>query len=240
MSVMSVMLARNPIEKPNCASHDGDDAHDDEMQPYSNGPLITTEEGLQAIVPKIQQTEVVALDLETTGLDPRRNRIRLLTLATDSGSWIVDNFSVDVEPLLEILKDKTLAVHNAMHDSLFLRQLGNRHLGRVVDTMTLSRMAHAGERSEVGKRLEHSLEACCERELGVTLDKRHQKDDWSGDLSEEMLAYAAEEARILLPLSEALEDKLLVAGQEWALAIEERALLAGLATAYAGVPVDTK
>jgi DNA polymerase I-like protein with 3'-5' exonuclease and polymerase domains len=228
----------NPIEKPNCASHDGDDAHDDEMQPYSNGPLITTEEGLQAIVPKIQQTEVVALDLETTGLDPRRNRIRLLSLATDSGSWIVDNFSVDVEPLLEILKDKTLAVHNAMHDSLFLRQLGYRHLGRVVDTMTLSRMAHAGERDEGSKRLKHSLEACCERELGVTLDKSHQKDDWSEDLSEEMLAYAAEDARVLLPLYESLVEKLLVAGQERAMEIEERALLAGIEMAHNGVLVD--
>jgi DNA polymerase I-like protein with 3'-5' exonuclease and polymerase domains len=228
----------NPIEKPDCAPHDGDDAHDDEMQPYSNGPLITTEEGLKAIVPKIQEAEVVALDSETTGLDPRRDRIRLLSLATDSGSWIVDDFSVDIEPLLEILKDKSLAVHNAMHDSLFLRQLGNRHLGRVVDTMTLSRMAHAGERNEVGKRLEHSLEACCERELGVTLDKSHQKDDWSGDLSEEMLTYAAEDARVLLPLYEALVEKLLVAGQERAMEIEGRALLAGIEMAHNGVLVD--
>jgi len=147
---------------------------------------------------------------------------------------------VDVEPLLEILKDKTLIVHNAMHDLLFLRQLGYRHNGRVVDTMTLSRMAHAGERAGDGKRLEHSLEACCKRELDITLDKSHQKDDWSGDLSEEMLTYAAEDARILWPLYEALEDKLLVAGQENAMEIEERALLAGIEMAHNGVAVDKK
>src|SRR5215213_6082629 len=115
-----------------------------------------------------------------------------------------------------------------MHDLLFLRQLGYRHNGRVVDTVTLSRMAHAGERAGDGKRLEHSLEACCKRELDIPLDKSHQREDWSGDLSEEMLTYAAEDARILLPLYQALEDKLLVAGQEWPLEIEERALLAGI------------
>src|SRR5215217_9026167 len=176
MTVMTLMTLRaaegasdrhgeNAIEKPNSAAHDDGDAHDDELQAFSKAPLITTEEGLKAIVPKIQEAEVVALDSETTGLDPRRDRIRLLSLATDSGSWIIDNFSVDVEPLLEILKDKTLIVHNAMYDLLFLRQLGYRHNGRVVDTMTLSRMAHAGERAGGGKRLDHSLKDCCEREV---------------------------------------------------------------------------
>jgi DNA polymerase I-like protein with 3'-5' exonuclease and polymerase domains len=228
----------NPIEKPDCASHDDDDADDDEMQSYSKAPLITTEEGLKTIVPKIKQTEVVALDLETTGLDPRRDRIRLLSLATQSETWIVDTFSVDIERLLDILMDETLVVHNAMYDLLLLRRLGYVHRGRVVDTMTLSRMVHAGERDEDSERLEHSLEACCERELNVKLDKSHQKDDWSGDLSEEMLTYAAEDARILLPLYEVLEDMLLAAGQEHAMEIEERALLAGIEMAHNGVAVD--
>ena len=228
----------NPIEPLDSASHDGDDAHDDGMQPFSKAPLVTSEEGLQAIVPEVRKADVVALDLETTGLDPRRDRTRLLSLATESEAWIVDNFSVDIRPLLEILKDKTLLIHNAMHDLLFLRQLGYRHYGRAVDTMTLSRMAHAGEKSEGGKRLEHSLEVCCKRELDLKLDKSHQKDDWSRDLSEEMLTYAAEDARVLLALYEALEDKLLTAGQEQALKIEGRALLAGIEMAHAGVAVD--
>src|SRR5829696_9208863 len=217
----------NPIRRPNSTDHDGNDGNDDELQPFSKAPLLTTEKGLKTIVPKIQEAEVVALDLETTGLDPRKDRTRLLSLAPEGGTWIIDNFFVDVEPLLEILKDKTLIVHNAMHDLLFLRQLGYVHRGRVVDTMTLSRMVHAGERDEEGKRLQHTLEACCKRELNVTLDKSRQTDDWSGELSDEMLAYAAEDARVLLPLYEALEEKLLATGQEWVMEIEEQALLAG-------------
>jgi DNA polymerase I len=145
---------------------------------------------------------------------------------------------VDIEPLLEILKDKTLIVHNAMHDLLFLRQRGYVHSGQVLDTMILSRMAHAGERDEGGKRLEHTLEACCKRELNVTLDKSHQTDDWSGELSEEMLAYAAEDARVLLPLYEVLEEKLLATDQERVMEIEEGSLLAGIEMAHAGVAVD--
>jgi DNA polymerase I-like protein with 3'-5' exonuclease and polymerase domains len=230
--------SENPIEKPDSTDHDDDDAHDDEMQPFSKAPLIATDDDLRAIIPKIQEAKVVALDSETTGLDPHKHQIRLLQIATEGGTWIIDCFSVDIEPLLEILKDKTLIVHNAMHDLLFLRQLGYVHRGRVVDTMILSRMAHAGERDEEGKRLEHSLEACCKRELNVTLDKSRQTDDWSGELSEEMLAYAAEDARVLMPLYEALEEMLLATDQEWIMEIEERALLAGIEMAHAGVPVD--
>jgi DNA polymerase I-like protein with 3'-5' exonuclease and polymerase domains len=230
--------SENTIEKPDSAGRDDDDAHDDEMQPSSKAPVITTEKDLQGLMSKLDEAKVVAFDSETTGLDSRRDRIRLLQIATEGGIWIIDCFSVNIKPLLEILKDKTLIVHNAMHDLVFLRQLGYVHQGRVVDTMILSRMAHAGERDEEGKRLEHSLEACCKRELDVTLDKSHQTDDWSGYLSEEMLAYAAEDARVLLPLYEALEETLLATDQEWVMEIDERALLAGIEMAHHGVPVD--
>lgn len=137
-----------------------------------------------------------------------------------------------------MLKDKTLIVHNAMFDLLFLRQLGYRHHSRVVDTMILSRMLYAGERDEEGNRLEHSLEVCSKRELGIEMDKTAQTADWSGSLTEEMLAYATEDARVLLPLYEALKEKLFAAGQEHALEIEERALLCGIEMAYSGVAVD--
>jgi DNA polymerase-1 len=154
--------------------------------------------------------------------------------------WLVDNFSVDVLRHFEALKEKPLVVHNAMHDLLFLRHLGYLHQGQVADTMTLSRMVYAGERDEDGKRFEHSLEACCGRELGLALDKTHQKADWSGALSEEMLAYAATDARVLLPLHGTLEKKLWDAGQECAVEIEERAIPAGIEMAYTGVPAYKK
>ena len=125
-----------------------------------------------------------------------------------------------------------------MFDLLFLRRLGYVHEGCITDTMILSRMVHAGERDAAGKRLDHSLEACCKRELGLDLDKTHQKADWSGDLSEEMLQYAAEDARVLLLLHEVLARKIRKQSQERAGEIEERVLPAVIEMAHAGVPVD--
>ncbi len=251
----------NPIESPDSADSDDDDTHDDEMQTTSKASFITTEAGLQALIPEMREVDVVAIDLETTrpkpettsedpdtsdlnsdttGVDPKSHKIRVLSLATERGTWIVDFFAVDPRGLLDILKDKTLVIHNAMFDLLFLRQIDYQHRGRVIDTMTLSRMVYAGERDRESKRLKHTLEACCERELEVKLDKTHQQHDWSGELTEDMLAYAAEDARVLLPLREALEEKLLAADQERAVEIEERALLAGIEMAHNGVAVDKR
>jgi len=73
--------------------------------------LITTEEDLRSVILGSKAAEVVALDHETTGLDPRRDRIRLLSPTTGEGAWLVDNFSVDVRDLLEVLGYNSLVVH---------------------------------------------------------------------------------------------------------------------------------
>jgi DNA polymerase-1 len=193
---------------------------------------------VSALVEEIGAAEVVALDLETTGLDPRRDSIRLISLATPGGIWLIDCSKLDPGPILAALAGKKLIAHNSMFDLLFLRRLGYMHEGLITDTMILSRMVHAGERDASGKRLDHSLEACCERELDLELDKTHQKADWSGELSDEKLMYAAEDARILLLLHEALARKIRKQGQERAVEIEERVLPAVIEMAHAGVPAD--
>jgi ribonuclease D len=82
------------------------------------------------------------LDLETTGLDPRRDRIRLLTLATERGTWLVDCFEVDLRPLFPVLAEKELVIHNARFDLGFLAQMGFElgEGGKVLDTMLLSQL----------------------------------------------------------------------------------------------------
>lgn len=84
----------------------------------------------------------VALDLETTGLDSRRDRVRLLTLATEEGTWLVDCFEVDPRPIFPVLAGKELVAHNALFELGFLAEMGFElgEGGRVLDTMLLSQM----------------------------------------------------------------------------------------------------
>src|SRR3954468_16664827 len=86
----------------------------------------------------------------------------------------------------------------------------------------------------------HSLEAVAWRELGIKLDKEHQKAGWGGELSPSMIKYAATDAQVLLPLAEIFESKLKDAGLERVWEIEHRALPAVLWMQNAGLPFDVE
>ena len=86
----------------------------------------------------------------------------------------------------------------------------------------------------------HSLEAVARRELGIEVDKTHQKADWSGELSSSMIEYAATDAQVLLPIAEIFEPRIENAGLERVCEIEHRALPAILWMQHAGLPFDVE
>ncbi len=182
----------------------------------------------------------VGLDTETTGLDPARDRVRLVQIALGDDTCVIDLFALtdpaaDLAPLFEVLATVEVIGHNVQFDLRFLARVGFTP-GRVFDTMLASRVLHAGDRSANNARLTHGLEDVVARELGQTLDKTHQRADWSGPLTPAMLGYAAADAAVLLPLAEALKRQLARANLTATSDIEMRAL-PGIAWA-APVAVD--
>src|SRR5262249_2251444 len=111
--------------------------------------VVNDRSGLEMVGAALGDTDLVGLDLETTGLHPRTDRIRLLSLALDTidggtlVSW-VDCFAVDPSPLWEALADRELVLHNAAFDLAFLAQLGFMPTGKVYDTMLLAQLLTAG------------------------------------------------------------------------------------------------
>src|SRR5688500_6034432 len=89
-------------------------------------------------------------------------------------------------------------------------------------------------------RVSHKLKDVVRRELAVELDKDHQKADWGGQLTDEMLAYAATDTKVLLPLADALALKAKEAKLELAAEIECLALPAMTWMANAGLPFDAE
>jgi DNA-binding CsgD family transcriptional regulator len=201
--------------------------------------LITTQEQLAEVIADLKDADLMALDLETTGLDPRKDSMRLLSLATKGATYIVDCRSVDPTELFPILAQKTLVAHNAQFDQGFLSPLGFEP-GKVADTMVLSQLLYAGSKVEPLKRgqISHSLDSVVERELGLELDKTHQSGDWGGTLTPEMLEYAAMDVEILLPLYDVLKTKIEEAGLAYVAQIEHKALPAVVWMSSAGVPID--
>src|SRR5262245_50884198 len=80
--------------------------------------------GLATLAAALEETAVVSLDLETTGLDPRSDRVRLLSLSLDTSdggvfAYLVDCFAVDPCPLFLTLAEKDLVIHHGAFDLAF-------------------------------------------------------------------------------------------------------------------------
>jgi DNA polymerase I-like protein with 3'-5' exonuclease and polymerase domains len=199
--------------------------------------LVNDGAGLDMVAAALEETSLVGLDLETTGLDVRTDRVRLLSLALDTidGStfaYLVDCFAVDPSPLWDTLADKELVLHNAAFDLAFLARMGFTPAGKVRDTMLLAQLLTAGTNERV------TLAACCERCLGRSLDKAEQKSDWSGRLTEAQLAYAALDVEVLGQLFKTLAGKIKEAGLVEAAKIEQRCLPAVVWMGQRGVALD--
>ncbi len=170
--------------------------------------LITTPDELQAAVAQFAAETFIGFDTETTGLDPHRARLRLLQFATPQESFILDAFhfpATALKPLLDILAaNRPIKVaHNAKFDAEFLLKHHGVRLGAVFDTYLASLLISAGNESD-----RHGLEPVAARYLNIELDKSFQVSDWSGELSESQLEYAARDAQVLLPLREKLQAKI--------------------------------
>jgi DNA polymerase-1 len=197
--------------------------------------LVRDAEGLRVVLAAVEGSVRVGLDVETTGLDPRKDRARLLQVAPDRGEavYLVDCFHADPRPLFEALAGKALVGHHLAFDLGFLAALGFEP-GECHDTLLLSQLLH-GMRQKKGF---HGLAAALKRELGSDLPKELQRSDWSGALSQEQLDYAARDAAVLLPLFRSLSDKVRAAGMEQVAEIERRALPAVAWLARSGAMVD--
>jgi DNA polymerase I len=204
--------------------------------------LARTGADLDAVVTAVGESRLVGLDLETTGLDPRADRVRLIAVNCDTNAggrftYLVDAFAIDPTSLLAALTDTELVIHNAAFDLGFLGRLGFTP-GRVHDTLLLSQVLYASARTRGVAPVRHGLKECCERELGLELTKDLQASDWSGALSPDQLDYSATDAAVLPPLFRALTEKTEQAGLTAAIAVEAAAIPAVAWMAAAGVPFD--
>jgi DNA polymerase I len=201
--------------------------------------LVIAQDQLAEVIADLNDVGLVGLDLETTGLNPHKDSIRLLSLATEAGTYIVDCRSVDPVQLFPILAETTLVAHNALFDLSFLAALGFE-LGKVADTMILSQLLYAGAKVEPLKRgqTSHSLDSVVKRELGLEIDKTHQNSDWDGTLTPQMIEYAAKDVEVLLPLNEGLKAKIEEADLTNVAEVEHRTLPAVVWMSSAGVPID--
>ncbi|MEP7228136.1 MAG: ribonuclease D [Gemmatimonadales bacterium] len=197
------------------------------VAPRPDGPpdpgvrLINSQAELEHLFQRFQGEPLLAVDTEAASFHRFHDRIYLLQLSSRRETAVVDPLAVtSLAPLAAALADPGIEI--VFHDADYDLRLLNLEYGFGITNLFDTRIA-AQLLNEPGV----GLAALLEKYLGVKLDKRYQRADWSArPLSPEMLEYAAADTHHLPTLRDLLRQQLRERGRlEWA--EEEFALATG-------------
>jgi ribonuclease D len=149
----------------------------------------------------------VAVDTETLGLNPLRDRLCLVQLsAGDDSAHVVQLGAGDYAApnLKKLFTDP--AVSKIFHYARFDIATIRHHLGVECQPVFCTKIASKLARTYTG---DHGLSDLCAELLGIQLSKQQQQSDWAAEtLSEEQLEYAALDVLYLHRLRDELKAKL--------------------------------
>jgi ribonuclease D len=157
-------------------------------------------------------TGSVAVDTETMGLKPHRDRLCLVQLSAGDGTahlvqlipTALGGTGYDCPNLKAVLADPTLT--KIMHFARFDVGILQHALGITVSPIVCTKIAARLVRTFTDR---HGLAALCRDMLGVDLSKQQQSSDWGAtNLKPEQLAYAASDVLYLHALWEKMDTLL--------------------------------
>lgn len=161
---------------------------------------------------RLDTSDFIAFDTETLQLQPERAKMRLVQLGSAGNDTVVliDCFQMskeDWQTLREFFTKpaRYWMAHNAVFDLGWLQAHDIYPAGHVLCTMLASRLLTNGLPN-----VRHTLDALVKRYLGKELSKELQKSDWSGELTEAQLEYAARDVSSLMQLNTPMMKKLSV------------------------------
>ena len=164
---------------------------------------ITKQIELKTILKEIEELKkesFISLDVETSGMESRRDNIRLVQLKINNNIYILNIETLEMKYLVYILnlleeKEVTFILQNAKFDLKFIYHNINIMLSKVYDSMVAESVIS-------GAKLKYSsLVVLLKKYLGVVLDKEVRLDFVEKDtITEEMLIYSALDVEYLYDL----------------------------------------
>jgi ribonuclease D len=163
------------------------------------------------------ESEAIAIDTETMGLLPQRDRLCLIQLCNLEGNVTAVRIAkgqTDAPNLKKLLEAANIqkVFHFARFDIATLRH----HLGIQVQPIFCTKIASKLARTYTNR---HGLKDVVQELEKVELDKSAQSSDWgnAANLSEAQLSYAANDVRYLLNVQQKL-TQMLQREERWELA----------------------
>ena len=156
--------------------------------------------------------KAIAIDTETLGLNPHRDRLCLAQLSDGDGTASLVQFSGDyaAPELKRLLTDES--VLKIFHFGRFDMAMFKQFLGVMPRPIYCTKIASKLARTYTDR---HGLKDLCRELLGVEMSKQQQSSDWgAAELSPEQLSYAASDVLYLHALKDRLEAMLKREGRE--------------------------
>ncbi len=151
--------------------------------------------------------DAVAVDTETMGLNPHRDRLCVVQLSRGDGDAHLVQFApgcYDAPNLKRLLADP--GVVKLFHFARFDVAMLYHYLGVMARPLYCTKIASRLVRTFTDR---HGLRDLCKDLLGVDLKKEQQSSDWGAALlTEEQLRYAASDVRYLHVLRTRLDEML--------------------------------
>ncbi|HBN52348.1 ribonuclease D [Thalassospira sp. MBR-102] len=151
--------------------------------------------------------KTVAIDSETMGLNPHRDRLCVVQLSAGDGDAHLVKFdleSYEAPNLKKLLSDPS--VLKLFHFGRFDIAVMDKYLGVRCAPVYCTKIASKLVRTYTDR---HGLKDLVRELVGINLDKQQQSSDWgSSDLSDEQIAYAASDVLYLHKAKEELDRRL--------------------------------
>lgn len=153
------------------------------------------------------QVDAVAIDTETLGLNPHRDRLCVVQISPGDGTADViqiDRGQTEAPNLVQLLKDP--AITKIFHFGRFDLAVMDNAFGVMAKPVFCTKIASRLTRTYTDR---HGLKEICSELLEVSLSKQQQSSDWAAEtLSQAQLEYAASDVLYLHRLREVLQKRL--------------------------------
>ena len=177
----------------------------------TNIKYVETNEQLDKCIDDLKDRKKLAVDTETSGLDPLSNHVLLIQIGTKDVQYVIDVYKTEkyLPKLSKLFSNPEIEkiFHNAKFDLKFLKYRLNLDIKNIKCTMINDQLLYAG------RKVSHSLKNTLHRHLAIPIAKEQQKSfinmPYGDKFTREQIEYAAIDTQHLIQLNEMLEKYLL-------------------------------
>ncbi|HUP65573.1 MAG TPA: ribonuclease D [Thermoanaerobaculia bacterium] len=176
---------------------------------------IADQKSFDEVMEKLGREPILAIDTEADSLHSYFDKVCLIQISAGGEDYLIDPLSkIDIAGLGPLLASDriTKVFHGADYDLRILNRDFGFVISNLIDTMVSAQLLGYDA---------FGLAALLQKHFGITVDKTHQRADWSQrPLGAPLLAYAALDTQYLVQLAAILRKELEALGR-WDWAVEE-------------------